>query len=309
MKNFKFFLSLILVASFATSCIDDDNDELTGNAIEGGLLSLDKTAIGYVVGNGATYTASGSVYQGNVQTTKVDIYKSFTSSSTGETTNEVLYDSSTIGNTQIGSEGTFETSFDYDDLIAGLTLGGSPLPASDASLNIGDFWTLRYESTLSTGQVVNSAATTKVSVGTRFAGIYRTIEGVYWRIGVLSAQTGSWPSETVIESVDATTYRVVEYFGLFNGNEWYFQIDANDNITYPNETPAGDAQSGNGQPFITCISHPQELSNIPCGAATNIVERDDVNGEDKLFMSFGYLTGNTAGNSREFYQVLEKIVN
>lgn len=298
---------LILAVSFTTSCIDDDNDELTGGATTGGLLSLNNTAIGYVVGNGATYTATGSVYQGNSQTVKVDIYKSFTSSATGDTSNETLYESIDIANTTVGSSGTFSTSFNYEDLIAGLTLNGSPLPASDGELAIGDFWTLRYESTLNNGAVVSNANVTKVSVGTRFAGIYRALDAAYYRIGVLTYTASDWPSELVIESVDATTYRAVEYFGPFNGNEWYFQIDSNDNITYPDETPSGDAQTGNGQPFITCQSNPNDMTNVPCGSESNIVIRDDVNGKDRLLMSFGYFTAGSG--SREFYQDIEKIVD
>jgi hypothetical protein len=308
MKKIKIFLTLILAISFATSCIDDDNDELTGGAITGGLLSLNNTAIGYVVGNGDTYTATGSVYQGSTQTVKVDIYKSFTSSATGESTNEVVYESIDITNTTVGSNGTFSTSFAYEDLIAGLTLEGSPLPVSDAELAIGDFWTMRYESTLNNGTVVNNATVTKVSVGTRFAGLYRALEGAYFRIGVgPNAVAADWPDATVIESVDATTYRVVEYFGIFNGNEWYFQIDENDNITYPEETPDGDAQTGNGQPFITCLTNPTDMVNVPCGPVTNIVIRDDVTGKDRLLMSFGYYTAGSG--PREFYQDLEKIVD
>lgn len=299
---------LILAVSFTTSCIDDDNDELTGGATTGGLLSLNNTAIGYVVGNGATYTATGSVYQGNSQTVKVDIYKSFTSSATGDTSNETLYESIDIANTTVGSSGTFSTSFNYEDLIAGLTLNGSPLPASDGELAIGDFWTLRYESTLNNGAVVSNATVTKVSVGTRFAGLYRTLEAVYYRIGVgPNAVAADWPAVTVIESVDASTYRVVEYFGLFNGNEWYFQIDADDNIIYPEETPSGDPQTGNGQPFITCLTNPLDMVNVPCGSETNKVIRDDANGEDRLLMSFGYYTAGSG--PREFYQDLEKIVD
>ncbi|MCF8272335.1 MAG: hypothetical protein K9I95_00735 [Flavobacteriaceae bacterium] len=304
MKNLKIFLTLILALSFVTSCIDEDNDELTGNAITGGLLTLNNTAIGYVVGNGSTYTATGSVYQGDVQTVKVEIYKSFTSSA--GTSNEALYDTITISDTAIGDNGTFSTSFTYEDLISGLTLAGSPLPANDGELAIGDYWTLRYVSTLSTGEVVSNANTTKVSVGTRFAGLYRTVDAAYYRIGVLTYTEVDYPAVTVIESVDATTYRVVEYFGAFNGNEWYFQIDENDKITYPDETPAGDAQTGNGQPFITCESNPTDMATVPCGADTNIVIRDDVNGADQLVMSFGYYTPNSG--PRTFYQVLEKIV-
>jgi len=308
MKNLKIFLTLILALSFVTSCIDEDNDELTGNAITGGLLTLNNTAVGYVVGNGSTYTATGSVYQGSVQTEKVEVYKSFTSSSTGETSNEVLYETLPIAQTGIGTSGVFSTSFNYEDLISGLVLDGNPLPPNDSELTIGDYWTLRYVSTLSNGNVVMNSGVTKVSVGTRFAGTYNVVEHVYYRIGVLRDDV-EWPETMVIESVDATTYRVVEYFGAFNGNEWYFQIDENDNITYPAETPDGDAQTGNGEPFISCTTHPQEMTNVPCGPTTNIVVRDDVDGKDTLYMSFGYLTGNTPGNSREFYQVLEKIVD
>ncbi|OMP30257.1 hypothetical protein BKM32_12810 [Mangrovimonas sp. DI 80] len=288
------------------SCIDDDNDELTGGATTGGLISLNNAAIGYVVGNGATYTASGNIYQGKVKTVNVDIYKSFTSSASGNSTEEILYDSVAITDTELGTNAPFSTSFTYEDLIEGLTLDGSPLPASDSELNIGDYWTLRYESTLDNGEVVAGAAITKVSVGTRFAGLYRCLEAEYYRIGVLTYTASDWPSETTIESVDATTYRVVEYFGAFNGNEWYFQIDENDKISYPDETPSGDAQTGNGQPLITCESNAGDFGDVPCGSATNYVERDDVNGEDKLYMTFGYYT--SGSGPRTFYQVMEKIV-
>lgn len=305
MKNIKLLLLLFIGLSLATSCIDDDNDELTGGAITGGIVSPDSGAIGYVVGNGDTYTASGSVYQGAVQTGTIEVYNKFTSSATGESSNEVLLATLDIANTQVGSSGTFATSFDYAALIAGLTLEGSPLPADDGGLNIGDFWTLSFVSTLSDGNKVRNSATTKVSVGTRFAGLYAVVESAYWRIGAFRDDV-AWPEEMLIESVDATTYRVVEWFGAFNGNEYYFQIDENDKITYPEETPDGDAQTGNGQPFTTCDRNPGDLTNVPCGADTNIVIRDDVSGKDRLVMTFGYFTAGSG--PREFYQVLEKIV-
>lgn len=309
MKKVKFLIYTLLSLTITVSCIDDDNDELTGNAIKGGLVSLSSTSIGYVVGDDGTYTASGTVFQSRQQTTSVEVYKSFTDAATGNTSNEVLFKTFSIDNTTVGEKPSFSFSFKYEDLREGLTVNDNPLPESDGDLNIGDFWTLKYISTTSEGHVNVNSSATKVSVGTRFAGLYRTINASYYRIGALEAETGSWPAETLIESVDATTYRVVEYFGLFDGNEWYFQIDENDKITYPEKTPSGADQTGNEQPFITCTSHPGEMTNVPCGSETNYVERDDVNGADKLYMSFGYLTDNASGNSREFYQVLEKIVD
>jgi hypothetical protein len=291
MKNIKKLFVLLFVIAIAFSCedstlIDDSEDALTGSEDVGGLVTLNNSAIGYVVGNDATYTASGSVYQGKVQTTSISVFKSFTSSATGGTSNKELLTTIPISNTTVGETVSFNFSFTYEDLIQGLTLGGSPLPTDDSELNIGDSWSLSYVATISTGHEHVNAPITKVSVGTRFAGLYRTLDAQYWRIGVLNATASSWPAVTVIESVDATTYRVVEYFGLFAGNTWYFQIDSNDVIYYPDTTPDGAAQLGNGQPFITCQSNPSDFSSVglPCGSSSNFVERDDVNPNKTSFI-------------------------
>ncbi len=308
MKKIKILAFLMLGLLTVTSCIDDDNDELSGNQNVGGLVTPANAAIGYVVGNDATYTATGTIYQGNVATTSVAVYKSFTSSATGSTSNEVLMTTIPISDTSVGTTATFSFSFTYEDLIAGLTLDGAPISPVDSDLTIGDFWTLRYASTTTAGAEHFNRSTTKVSVGTRFAGNYSTVTAEYYRLGVLTYTTGDWPDVTLIESVDATTYRVVEYFGAeaFSGNEWYFQIDENDVISYPLTTPSGDPQNGNGQPFISCATDAALMPPVPCGASTNKVIRDDVNGEDQLIMSFGY---NTPGSGpRVFYQVLQKIV-
>lgn len=308
MREIKNIIILMCSVFVLSSCIDDDNDELTGDAITGGLVSLNNAAIGYVIASDGTYTASGTVFQGEVATTSVDIYKSFTDAASGETSEEVFFASVPISNTTLGETAEFEFSFTYEDLIEGITLNGEPLPSSDSGLNIGDAWTLRYAASTNAGTANFNSNTTKVSVGTRFAGVYRTIDAAYYRIGVQTGSTGDWPAETIIESVDANTYRVVEYFGLFNGNEWYFQIDEETGkISYPDETPSGDAQLGNGQPFISCATSPNDMTNVPCGDATDRVELDEVNGADKLYMSYGYFT--SGSGPREFYHVLEKIVD
>ena len=90
MKNIKYLiLSLFTVISFG-SCDDNDNDELTGGAITGGLVAVNNQLISYVVGSGATYSASGSVFQGREQTSSVDVYKSFVNNTTGSVSNEIL---------------------------------------------------------------------------------------------------------------------------------------------------------------------------------------------------------------------------
>lgn len=47
------------------------------------------------------------------------------------------------------------------------------------------------------------------------------------------------------------------------------------------------------------------MTHVNCGNS-NFVVRDNVDGKDKLYMSFGYYT--TGSGPREFYQVMEKIV-
>lgn len=314
MRKINFIAIIFAAILFFPSCENDlDGNESIVPASEGGLLTISNAPISYVVGNEATYTITGSVLQGGIKATKIEVYKSFTSTAGSEgdvVSNEVLF--TTLEPTQEeGQTISFSYSFDYADLISGLTVGGASLPASDSELTIGDNWNFRYEVTTTAGDVVQGAVKSKVSVATRFAGSYRTLDAVYYRIGVVTYTTANWPAETVIESVDATTYRVVEYFGAepFSGNEWYFQIDENDVITYPEKTPSGDDQLGNDLPFITCDRNPNDMTNVPCGAGeSNYVERDDENGADKLYMSFGYYNAGDSG-SREFYHVLEKIVD
>ena len=139
-----------------------------------------------------------------------------------------------------------------------------------------------------------------------FEGTYKAIDAAYYRIGVLTYSTADWPAETVIEAVDATTYKVVNYLGIFPGHTWYFTV-VNDVIDIP-LTYNGTAQLGNAQPFISCASNPADMALVNCGSS-NVVIRDNVNGKDRLKMSFGYYNSTGAIGPRVFYQDLELIVN
>jgi hypothetical protein len=163
---------------------------------------------------------------------------------------------------------------------------------------------------LSNGAIHQSAVKSSIAVGTRFSGTYKCVTGEYYRIGVLTYTASNWPAVTIIEAVDATTYRVKKYFGPFNNSstatdgDYYFTIDSSDNIDYPANVPGtAIAQEGNTQPFITCTTSPGNMTNVYCGSS-NYVLRDNVNGHDRLYMSFGYLAGS---GPREFYQVMEKL--
>ncbi len=296
------------VASLAVVSCEEDNDALTGNKNEGGLLSVNTILVPYVVGNGSDfeYAASISAFQGDIKVNSVDIYKTFTNVD-GESSNTTLLKTISFPNTNQVENLNFTTT--YSELISGLTLNGASLPSSDSSLNIGDYWTLTYVSNTSAGTQAQNLKTTKVSVGTRFAGQYSVIQCEYWRIGVPRPDvTGPFLGTVVtIESVNATTYKKLEWAGPFSGNEFYFTIDSNDNVLVPT-TYNGSPQLINGQPATNCTETPGDITNA-CGfvGIQNKVVRDDVLGKDKIYMSYGYLTAGSG--PREFYEVIEKVVD
>lgn len=308
MKKFKLYIATLIVASSLISC-EQDSDGLTGNAATGGLLTVNSGLVGYVVGNGNDFKYALKVtgYQGSVQTTKIEVYKSFTNVA-GKKSNEILFKTFEVGKTPQNQVVNFETTF--NELRTGLTLEGAPLPTDDSLLIIGDFWTLKYVTTTSNGAVHSNSKTTKIAVGTRFAGTYRVIESYYWRIGVASS---GWNSDIrVIESVDATTYRYVGYAGPFAGaaNTHYFTIN-NAGVVNTPVSYKGAVQLQNGQPTINCTSNPSDMARA-CGfnGPQNVVVKDDVNNKDKIYRTYGYLTGPPgAVGPREFYEVLERVVN
>jgi len=307
MKNIKKLFVLLFVIAIAFSCddsstlIDDSEDVLTGNAIVGGLVKVGNPLITYVVGSGNDYTASGTIQQGRVATTSVDVYKSFTDNFTGAKSNRELLTTISVTSTNAGDIASYSYSFSYSDLISGLSLDGSPLPTDDSDLNIGDFWTLEYVSTTSEGNVVKNANTTKVAVGTRYAGVYTVVDSEYWNSGSF---LGNWNgTEVVIESVDASIYRHVGH-AYWDDQEYFFTVDNTTGyITVLQEDLEGNGALINTSPIMTCEgSYTYEM--IPCDATTSVATPDDVNGKDQLEFTVGYFRG--VGATREFYEKLVK---
>jgi hypothetical protein len=330
MKKIKIIFMLCLFTLGFTSC-EEDSDSLTGNENTGGLISVENKLVGYVVGNGQDkeYTVKLSVFQSIEKVKTVNVYKTFYTVQqevkdgipqvdkdgkpvmVAVKSNEVLYKTLTFPMTAQHEEVTFTSTF--NDLREGLTVEyytPGPIASSDTETNIGDYWGLRYETITASGKKQQTNLknnSTKVAVGTRFAGSYKAISAKYYRIGVLTAGTADWPKETIIESVDATTYRVKVYLGNFPDNEWYFKVDSNDNITYPAFQPDGVTPNiGNAFPIVTCGAggYSDWDTLVNCGN-TNTIVRDDVNGKDVLIMTFGYI--NPASGLRSFYQELQKI--
>ncbi|MGE0088630.1 MAG: hypothetical protein AB7S50_04050 [Bacteroidales bacterium] len=307
MKRILYILSFLALSPFFFIQCDSEDDLMTDDAKEGGLMDILTPSMNYVVGSGGKYSFSYKVYQGEVKSTKVSYYKSFYSVADDTVggspwSNEVFVE--TVDITQMVTHQLESSAYSYADLISGLTLNGNPLPVSDGDLNIGDAFYFRIVTEVENGREVEQASKVKLTVSTRYAGKYKTVNAEYYRLGVLTYTTNDWPSEITIESVDAITYKMVEYLGPFEGNTLYFQIDASLNISYPAQW-AGADQVLNDYGIITCADNPGDMTNVHC-ATSNYVVNDDVNGKDRLIMSIGYYT--TGSGPREFYQELEKIV-
>lgn len=303
---------LVLFAFIGLSSCEKDSDELTGSETVGGLLNVKSSLVPYVVGNGNTfnYNVGVRVFQGAVKSSKIDIYKSFTNVD-GDVSNEAFLKSISVPDAPQNQDLTITVN--YNELISGLTLNGSSLPASDSALNIGDFWTLKYVVTTSEGKVHTNASTTKVSVGTRFAGTYRVLPvSQYWRIGVETTSTYAGWHNTLrtVESVNSTTYRFLDFAGPFEAstNTHYFTIDASDVVRTP-VIYDGTAQLLNGFGVINCDESAASIP-IACNVAglQNTVVRDNVDGKDRIYRTYGYYTSSGAVGPREIYEVLEKVV-
>jgi len=321
MKTIKTLSILILSLITIVACNDEqlNVDNWDGNTIEGGLLDVKNKNMNYVVGNQGPYFAKTRVYQGDVKTGSVRISKTFYTSEkvvdpdTGESETVVLKSNTidefrTVSISDTDQNSFFDIDFTFSELIDGLSINGSPLPANDGEYTIGDYWELEYFSSTSTGEHKNYAST-QVTVSTRFAGTYLVKKGEYFRLGANNGGGAMWTSEYVsIKSIDAITYQWAEW-GILSGwadNVLYFQIDPNTlEITYPEEWD-GIPQTLNGEPLMTPSSHPNDLSNVIGLTTTPNQAFAAEDGKDILDMVYGYYTGGSG--PREFYHLLEKVV-
>ncbi|QQS27758.1 MAG: hypothetical protein IPM47_12805 [Sphingobacteriales bacterium] len=302
-----FSLFLIAISAFFTACDKEQDDLVTENAATGGLVEPQNQSINYIVGDAKDYVGRVKVFQGEVKTTTLEVYKQF--KGVLGTSNKALLTSIDID--ENGGTSIISYTFNYNSLREGLTLsGGGTIPDDDQLLSIGDKWELTYTSVTSEGnRHTNSPSTamTSVSVATRYAGVYEVIGSSYYRIGV---PTATWDGATrIISSVDATTY-FHSGFGPFtlndNANSFFYFTIEEDQIDYLPEFN-GVAITGLGSYLITCDTHPADMTNVPCGdGVSNYVQNDDVEGKDILYMSYGYFT--TGSGPREFYEVLRKVV-
>lgn len=312
MKTFKYFGFFLVTLFLVSACTEEDVDEVLNIDHTGGLLEITSTNISYIVGDNATYSVKFTAFHGDDPIQKIEVYNKY-STNTGENSNTVLL--KTIDVTPSGYKESLNFSVTYEELIQGIIFDGAPLSDDDSGLNIGDGFTLTYKAYTASGDVSSSRGTTQIKVATRFAGTYRVIDSNYYRIYAFSS---TWTGDLrIIESVDASIYKkagvgpwntdtVISGFGYAaEEGEMYFTVESDDTVNFDGVGNSTFLQ----QPYITCGSNPAEfaptLSFVPCNPS-NFVIRDDVDGRDIIYMTYGYLA---SSGPRVFYEVLEKVVD
>jgi hypothetical protein len=163
MKNLKIYsIVLLFFAAFTFVACEGDSDELTGSASVGGLLTSATPAITYALGSSPTaeQTATVSLFQGAVKTASIQVYKQFTDAAGLKSAN-VLYKTLTFPLTS--QVETVNFTFSYAELIAGLSVNGVALPASDSTLGVGSYWKLTYLSKTSEGNEHLNVKSTKIT--------------------------------------------------------------------------------------------------------------------------------------------------
>jgi hypothetical protein len=252
-----------------------------------------------------SYIISMNAINGIKRINKVDAYSVFTDANTGSSSEPVLFRSYSVDDplkVEISDEVT------YNDLKEGIVVDGSGLPDNDVDLAVGSGWVIDFVATTVDGQELPLAGSVNIAVLSRFAGIYKIIDMKYWRIGedrddVYASEIGK---TRFIGSVDETTFKYNDYWGPFawTGGSFDFSIDFTDNsITVP--IVCCGLFSGN---YATnCQDNPDLLTNVPCGAESNILVPDDDTGRHRIILTYGYFT--EGSGAREFWEVLEKVVD
>jgi len=305
-------LSFTLVFLMFTSCEDPELiDYNTGGIqeVSDSYLQVETQVVSFQAGI-ESYDISFNLVNGTKSVSKVNIYSTFTDAGSGLESNEILLSSYDVTDPTIEA---INDSFTYDELKSGLTVDGSGLPDSDTDLAVGSGWSMRFEAEFDDFESGSLAGSINVAVLSRFAGIYKPIETAYYRIGVESGLT-DWSFDAVgetrfIGSVDENTFSYNDWWGPFGwtGSSFNFDLNEDNTITGPIITDDG---LFSGAFAINCTDNPGDLSNVPCDGS-NVLIPDDVTGKHRIIITYGYFTEDTdptIAGAREFYEVLEKVV-
>ncbi len=302
MKNIFFKgLAFLLVVGLSIGCNKEPIDNVTQEAKEGGLIEVQTQLHVYKKGDAAKDFNTGVlVFQSDINTTKVHIYKQFFTAS-GKSSNIELLKSVDIDNKSNAS--IIEFSAKYEQLAEGLKVDGADMnTANDDNLVVGDFWVLSYKTETSQGNTFLNKATTKVGVSGRLAGVYNVARGWYIHPSTAPGLAGNYAGNVkVIESVSDGLYRITAIGPWSTSGALFFTADeTNFTITVPKEVD-GKKQKvwGDKDEVATCQDNATELAHVTC---TNTFTYED-DQKDVIKISYGYIR--TSG-TREFDEILIK---
>lgn len=235
MKNIYKFISLLMVMSVTLSSCHKDDDVMTENAKEGGMV-LPIANVPYKLNNTPVVSVELIIPRGP-GITKVIVEKYFmTTDANGDpkvsgtvVAKEVLVngDNANVPNDGTSSlDATFTQT--YAELISGLELDGSGLPADENDLTIGDVFVFSYTSVMEDGREVLNGGTTNIAIANKYAGNYKsTVLYYHPSVGY------DTPNSTDIEDrdVSAVTADVSQSgFAVWTDNWMKFEIDPLTNL-------------------------------------------------------------------------------
>jgi hypothetical protein len=300
-------LFFVLLASAAVTACVPDEDPITYTQADlvrpDALLSIKTPVISFVAGN-ADYTMDIFSYipPGDA-TARLDVFSVFTDASTGQVSNEVLLTSFTVAQGENNLSGTIT----YADLKAGLMVGGASLPDNEVDVAVGSRWNLSVRPVDASGAKTLNPGSILVAVLSPFAGIYEVIESAYYRIG---AGPTIWNGQQrFIGSVDANTFSHDDYWGNFAATGFFvFDLNEDNTITIPDNL---DQLFFSGTYMLTCQEDAALFTNVPCDGSNVLIVDGGGPGKHIIKLTYGYfsVTGDENEGAREFYEVLQKVVD
>lgn len=299
--NFILFFSAFV---FLTSCEEESFVEY-GNGdnqvITDAYLQINSPVVSFQAGT-PSYEIDFNVLNGSHAVSSVKVYSTFTDAKTQGVSEPVLLKSIDVGS---GKTAVIE-NLTYENLKDGVTVGGNALPSDDLELAIGSGWVLKFEGEASDGSKIPLGGSINIAVLSRFAGLYKIIETDYYRINAQSSAADWSGGNRFIGSVDETTFSYNDFWGPFGwtGSSFNFTIDPNDNTIIAPIVNSSGLFSGNRP--LGCDTEPEMFVDVPCDGS-DILEINDETGKHIIKLTYGYFTDGSG--SRQFYEVLEKIVD
>lgn len=237
------YIALSLVSSVLvfTSCTETA-DLMTSNVEVGGLVTPTISNVPYKLNATPSFKIGFTVPMGPA-VSKVELYKEFTAifkdiagKDSLVTSNSALLGSFDVNGVNATDVFNGELTVNYAALINGLQINGSPLPASEGNLNIGEFWTVKFVAVMSDGdrKVVNSK-TTVVGVANAYAGTYMCV-GYFTHPTPSSSRAIN--EEKYLTPISATTCNIP--VGDLGGSGYFVDITVDpvtNTVTYSNGVP------------------------------------------------------------------------